>query len=296
MSLEAALGVDVGASHLKMVRVTRCGHLLRKRTVPTPPTAEALVDLLAEELNTVHGSALGVAAPGLAACSERAIAWMRGRLDYIEGLDFTERLACERQAPVLNDAHAALLGEAWLGAARGAANAVLLTLGTGVGGAALVEGRLMRGQSGRAGHFGHICLDPDGQPDMTGTPGSLEDAIGECTLARRTGGRFATTRDLLAAVEDGDQMAEEVWSRSIRILACGIASLENALDPEIVVLGGGIATAAAALLTPLRKELEGISWRPTGEPLRIVTAELGEWAGACGAAWRALQAVNEDTA
>src|SRR5208282_3807408 len=128
---------------------------------------------------------IGLAAPGLAAPDQRLIRCMPGRLPGLERLVWRKVLKAAGPVPVLNDAQAALLGEVWRGAARGARNACLLTLGTGVGGAALVDGRLLRGHIGRAGHLGHASLDPAGPPDVARTPGSLENAIGECTLKAR---------------------------------------------------------------------------------------------------------------
>jgi glucokinase len=231
---------------------------------------------------------IGVAAPGLAASDGRSIGWMQGRMAAVQGLDWTTYLNLGVTIPVLNDAHAALLGEVWKGAAAGSRNALLLTLGTGVGGAALIDGVLLRGQIGRAGHLGHICLDPDGVPDIVGTPGSLEDAIGECTLRERTKGRFATTEALIAAHQAGDTEAGAVWLRSVYLLACGIVSLINAFDPEIIVVGGGISKSGAALFDPLHQHLQEREWRPTGSTVQIVPAALGEWAGAYGAARHAL--------
>ena len=163
-----------------------------------------------------------------------------------------------------------------------------LTLGTGVGGGAIVDGRLLRGAIGRAGHLGHISLDADGAPDITGAPGSLEDAIGDCTVARRSGGRYATTSDLVADYRNGDREAASIWLRSVKTLAAGIVSLVNVLDPEVVILGGGIVRAGDALLAPLRDWIDRFEWRPTGSRARIVTAALGEMAGAWGAAANAL--------
>ena len=166
----------------------------------------------------------------------------------------------------------------------------MLTLGTGVGGAVLADGRILRGHLGRAGHLGHICLDINGAPDIVQTPGSLEDMIGNHNITERAGGRFATTHALIAAYRADDPDATRVWLASIRALACGIASLINVLDPEAVILGGGIAQCGDALFGPLATELERVEWRPAGPGVRLLAAELGEWAGAIGAAREALNA------
>jgi glucokinase len=180
------------------------------------------------------------------------------------------------------------MGEVWRGAARGARNAILLTLGTGVGGAALVDGHLLRGHISRAGHFGHVSLDPAGRPDIAGTPGSLEDAIGECTVKARTKGRFDSTKDLVAASKRNDRFARRVWLDSVQSLAAAVASLINVLDPEVVVIGGGISKAGPALFRPLKQFLDRFEWRPGGARARVVPAKRGHLAGAFGAAWNSI--------
>jgi glucokinase len=153
----------------------------------------------------------------------------------------------------------------------------------------MVDGHALRGHIGRAGHFGHLSLDPAGPLDIVGTPGSLEDQIGDCTLPWRSGNRFRSTRDLVKAVQAGDRQAGEIWKKSVRALAAGIASLVNALDPEVVILGGGIIQAGPVLFRPLASFLDQFEWRPGGARVRIVRAKLGDRAGAFGAAWRAMQ-------
>jgi glucokinase len=189
---------------------------------------------------------------------------------------------------VANDAHSALAGEAWMGAARGLQNAILLTLGTGVGGAILADGKILSGHLGRAGHLGHTCLDVHGPPSIVGTPGALEDFIGNHNIAARTAGRFSTTHELIAAYQAGEPEAVAIWLASIHALACAIASFVNILDPEAVIIGGGIAQAGDALFTPLRAELDKIEWRPGGRAVKVLPAGLGDFAGAIGAARIAL--------
>jgi len=294
-----AAGIDLGATRIKALACDPDGHALERRISPTqdgqhdhgqPAWAMRIKELLQafERERGCPPAALGISAPGLAAMDGHAVECMPGRMGGLEGFDWRSFLN-RPDIQVINDAHAALLGEVWQGAARGARDAILLTLGTGVGGAIWSDGRLLRGHRNRGGHLGHICLDPDGPPDITGIPGSLEDAVGEATLAQRTQGRFASTQALLAAVVQGDPLAQESWRRMIHCLGCGIASLINVCDPELVVLGGGIAEAGAALLRPLQEMLDRVEWRPGGQRAHIVRAELGEWAGAFGAAWNALQ-------
>jgi len=281
MSKETLLGIDLGGTNIKAVWMDDLGNVLRKET---HKTGDALHGSAWKEtiraLAAEHPSRVGIAAPGLADADGRKISSMPGRLHGLEGLDWPAFLG--RDVSALNDAHAALLGEVWCGAARGRRHVVMLTLGTGVGGAVLADGRLLRGATGRAGHLGHISLDATGQPDIVGTPGSLEDAVGECTVRERTG--FATTRELVEAVRGGSAKAQQAWGQAVRALAAGIASLINAFDPEVLLLGGGI-TAAGDTLFPLLDEFLGtMEWRPAGHRVPVIPAQLGEWAGAIGAA------------
>jgi glucokinase len=297
-----AIGLDIGGTSLKSVAVTESGEVLSRGVTPIDPSDPHWPARVRDRLHEVEreqgapGRCVGVGAPGIAAADGRSIFWMQGRLGEVEGLDWTTFLDRPPLVPVLNDAQAALMGEVWQGAAAGAKNVVLLTLGTGVGGAAMVDGRLLKGHIGRAGHLGHVSLDPDGPPDITGTPGSLEGAIGNCTIRERTAGRYESTLSLAAAHAAGDEAAGRVWLQSVKALAAGIAGLINVLDPEIVIVGGGIAAAGPALFDPLRKHLESFEWRPHGRQARVVPAVLGEYAGALGAAWNAMQGLPSSPA
>ena len=289
------VGIDLGGTQIKAAAFTPDGAVLLRETLPTrdgarvdrvpawADTIRCLLDRWSIQFNT-PADRIGVAAPGMPARDGRSILSMPLRMEGLEGFDWGAFLARADGVPVVNDAHAALLGEVWQGAARGRTDAVLLTLGTGVGGAILADGRLLRGAIGRAGHLGHISLDPHGPVSILRTPGAIEELMGECSLSTRSGGRFHTTRALLAASEAGDPEAAAVWTRSVRALACAIASYINVLDPEVVILGGGIVEAGDQLWRPLAQELDQVEWRPGGHRVPIVRAELGGWAGTYGAA------------
>jgi glucokinase len=289
------IGIDLGGTNIKMVAVSQEGHVLDRSTSETESDSpESWVRTIKtkikqiEQAQTKSAPWIGLAAPGLAARDNLSIASMPGKLRGLEGLNWTNALQTPHPVPVLNDAHAAMIGEAWLGAAVGYRNVVLLTLGTGVGGAILADGHLLQGHMGRAGHLGHISLNADGPADIVGTPGSLELSIGNSTLANRSGGRFTSTRRLVEAHLNGDQAASEVWLRSVYHLAVGITSIVNAVDPEVVIIGGGIANAGPALFGPLTNFLEKIEWRPLGQGVRIIPAALDDFAGTIGAAHHAI--------
>ena len=301
------IGIDIGGTNIKAALFDSVtGDCLEQKTMATrdgemvgkvPAWADGVRSLVKAFERVCGGKKLrvGISAPGLAKRDGSCIGWMPGRMIGIENFMWADYLS--RKTFVLNDAHAALLGEVWQGAAKGSKDVLLLTLGTGVGGAALSDGRLITGHLGRAGHFGHISLDPLGRPTITGTPGGLENAIGNVSIKERSQGHYNTTHELLDAVNAGDVHAVEVWRRSVRALAAGMTSLINCFDPEIFILGGGIATGAGdALLRPLGSFFYEMEWRPGGHTVKVVLAELGEWAGAYGAAWRVSTATQGSAA
>ncbi len=293
------IGIDLGGTQIKSARFDMStGRLLATAMAPTndgqgdgaePGFAIAIRNLVLhhEAEAGERSKVVGVSAPGLADRDGTCIRYMPGKLSGLENLVWTDFL--QRPARCLNDAHAALMGEIWQGAAKARQNVVMLTLGTGVGGAAVCNGRLLQGQTGRAGHLGHLTVDMEGPLDCTGIPGSLEYAIGNGSLAQRSGGRFAMTRDLIAAMEAGDAGACDAWDRSIKALAVTVAGLINAFDPEFVLVGGGVANAWEHIEPGLTRWLHLFEWRPGGHSVPVVHASLGEWAGCYGAVNFALE-------
>ena len=291
---QSAIGIDLGGTNIKAALIeVASGRLITRLSRPTldgefvdgVPRFALTVREIVTELEAHAGQShlpVGLSAPGLASPTGRCIDWMPGRMHGLEALDWAQFLRC--RANVLNDAQAALLGEVWTGAAKGCRNVFMITLGTGVGGAVFSDGRLLRGAIGRAGHLGHSTVDVNAPVDLYGTPGSLEAAIGNKSILERGGGRYETTHALLDAVVAGEAAAKSVWEESVRHLAAATASLINVLDPELVILGGGISIGAGEhLLKPLSAWLDAYEWRPGGSQVRLALASLGEDAGAFGA-------------
>lgn len=300
-----ALGVDLGGTRIKAVAASFEGEILDQIIHRTRDNIDGWVERVRDTILDFEAKqgeparVIGVGAPGIAAPDGRCIDWMIGRLELLQGLDFSQLLypeettsvqsnPCVPRVPVINDAQAALMGEIWQGAAKGLRNVALLTLGTGVGGAVMVDGRLLHGHLGRAGHLGHISLNPDGEQDIANTPGALEYMIGNYSIQQRSEGRFASTYELLEAYNEGDHLAVNIWEQSIKALAAGIVSIINIVDPQVMILGGGITQAGNSLLKPLNRYLDHFEWRPHGKQVEIRIASAGEFAGALGACYHAL--------
>lgn len=284
-----SIGIDLGGTRIKALAIDGSGKILHQIYEPTHDGNDAIwknavataVQKIQEKLNGA-GSVIGISAPGLPNSNNSAIAFMPGRMQGLENFVWTAFL--KKQTFVLNDAISAMMAEARFGAAKGKKHVIMLTLGTGVGGAILADGKPYQGAFNKAGHLGHMVIDSDGIPDITGMPGSLEDAIGNCTIEKRTFGRFSSTHQLLEASNKGDHFATEVWLTSVKKLAIGLASLTNILSPEMIILGGGITEAGKDLFEPLEEYMGIYEWRAGGNKTQIEKAQYGDLSGAVGAA------------
>lgn len=229
----------------------------------------------------------------------------------LDGLPFSALMSERLDLPVLvdNDSNVAMLAEHRAGAARGARDAVMLTLGTGIGGGLLFRGEIYRGSAGAGAELGHIVVDPDG-PDCPGDcPGrgcveafASGTAIGRAgaEAARRSpdsslGRALAQGREITGGLvtelaHDGDELALELLAEAGRWLGIGLVSIVNALNPELVVVGGGAAAAGDLLLDPAREVMAERGLPPNRELVRVVLAELGSEAGMIGAALLMLEA------
>lgn len=295
--MDYAIGIDLGGTNIKFLAIDADGNILQEYCCETGDKEGEFGDWaqrIAQTINNIEvdrgfkATWIGLSAPGMNDRQKRSIISYPGRLKGLEGLDWTSFLKRSQPVTVLNDAHAALYGESWKGSASKHQNVIFLTLGTGVGGAFSINGELQSGFTGRAGHFGHTCLNPDMPLDIKNSPGSIEMMIGECTIKERTGGRFNSTKELVDAHLSGDKQASEIWLRSVYLLACALSSFINILDPEVILLGGGISQAGDALMDPLHRFMDRVEWRPEGHAVPIKFAALGNRAGALGAARYAM--------
>lgn len=286
---DIVIGVDLGGTRIKAVAINQEGKLLYEHNQPTNDGDDMVwknaVKTAVGELQNRLGLknvVIGISAPGLPNSTNSAIAFMPGRMQGLENFDWSDFF--KTKTFVLNDAISALMAEARFGAAKNKKNVVMLTLGTGVGGAILIDGKPYQGSFNKAGHIGHMVVDSDGEPDIIGIPGSLEDAIGNCTIEKRSSGKFNSTHDLLIAYKNGNDFAAEIWLTSVKKLAIALASLTNILSPEMIILGGGITEAGKDLFEPLGKLMVNYEWRTGGNKTEIVKAGYGELSGAVGAA------------
>lgn len=294
---DIAIGIDLGGTRIKAVAIDAQGNMLHQHYQPTNDGDDsiwktAVATAVQEVQNKLQDDRVpvGISAPGLPIAGNSAIAYMPGRLQGLERFVWTDFL--KTRTFVLNDAISAMMAEARFGAARNKRNVVMLTLGTGVGGAILIEGKPYQGAFNKAGHIGHMVIDSDGEPDVIGMPGSLEDAIGNCTIEKRTSGKFSSTHELLEAYRKGDSFAADVWLASVKKLAIGLAALTNILSPEMIILGGGITEAGKDLFEPLEKYMINYEWRAGGNQTEIVKAQYGDLAGAVGAACFAREQIK----
>lgn len=287
------IGIDLGGTAIKLGQFTREGDCLQELQVATPQPAspEAVLGAIAaavEDLDPSRTSlALGLGTPGPTDAAGR-VARVAINLAGWQNVPVADVLEPQTGRPTIlaNDANCAGLGEAWLGAGRDVQNLILLTLGTGVGGAIILDGRLFVGRNGTAGELGLITLNPQGPPCNSGNQGSLEQYASVQAIRRETG---LEPHLLAAKAEAGDEGAIAYWQQYGRRLGAGLASLVYVLTPEAILLGGGIAAAAPLFLPATEAELQRRVLPSSRDGLSLRLAELGNRAGMVGAAQLAWQ-------
>ena len=293
------LAVDLGGTAMKGVVVDGSGHELASRTVPTPDrdVVTALTRLLAD-LSELAADA-GVTPVGAGVVAPGSVDEARGVVRYASNLRWRDlplrdllREALDLPVAVGHDVRAAGLAEQLFGAGRGSASFVLVPIGTGVAAAIVNDGEIVVGFTGAAGEFGHIPLVPHGEPCPCGQRGCLEAYASGGALTRRYAaldGRVRTAEEVVGSL-GSDPVADRLWDEAVAVLAQGLNVLTILLDPQLIVLGGGLSRAGDTLLEPVTTRMDaGLAWRDRPS---VVVSELGDRAGRVGAAVLAFRAAG----
>jgi glucokinase len=305
------LGIDIGGTNIKAALVSEDGRARSFVRSPwsgrAPAEAVSVAGRLLEELGSPDGAeppaGCGAGCAGLVDSRAGTVHLSPNLPEWRDvGLRHMLTEALGLPTVIENDANAAAYAEYVVGAARGVRSAVLITLGTGVGGGLILDGRLHRG-SGFAGEVGHATIERDGEPCACGNAGCLERYVSAGAIVRSalslleqgrpsalSGAGEVTAEAVGEAACGGDELALEVLAEAGRALGVGLANLALILAPDLFVIGGGVAAAGEPLLGPAREEMERRAYCRGPSTPGVVPAELGETAGVVGAALLAREA------
>ncbi len=301
------LATDLGGTNLRMAAVDEDGSILSRVKYETPRSSEPheIVETMAKavkecraELRDADILAIGAAVPG-------TIDFKRGLIQTAPNLpelnEFSIVGALEDKlgikAILENDANAAAIGENWLGASKGFANSIMITLGTGVGGGVIIDGKVLRGIDGTAGEIGHINVEPEGHSCGCGSFGCLEqyasataivrmakEIFGQDNNVKLDGLKEITSEYLFEQASAGNALARDIFRTQGYYMGIVLAGLINTLNPEVIVIGGGVAAGWDLFITSLREQIKVRSYKEPAERAEVVRAKLGDDAGILGIA------------
>jgi glucokinase len=314
------LGIDIGGTQIKGATVDQTGAVKQSLRIDTPASLDEFRQALPRLIRQLSASgaavsAIGIGCKGIINPETTRVEVLPGTLHYLEGQLLSEIVApaLPPEAPVAadNDARVALAGEVAWGAARQCRNVVMLTLGTGVGGGVVADGRVLRGATGAAGHIGHLTVDPFGVLCICGNRGCLETVFSARTIESEafaaihrgtesrllaSGAKPPSCAQIFDLARQGDAIASDIIRKATVVLGAAIAGLAFVFDPELIIVGGQISEAGDVLLGPLRAEF---GWRTQPflrREIPIVRSTLVDPSGVIGAAALALEAKNRQTA
>jgi glucokinase len=307
------VGVELCAATARAALVTASGEVSARREAAL--AGEDIAAQLARLVSELRDSAgarvasVGVGVPGLVNPQTGRVV-ISSDIPSVVRTDLRAELSKAVGLPVTldNDANAGAVGEYVAGAGRGSRNMFYVTIGTGIGGAIIIDGKLWRGASGFAGEFGHITIDPEGIECACGNIGCLETVASAPNIVRRTHERLLrdstsslsrlglnknfTAADIAHAAKDGDDFAALMMERTGRYIGTAIAAVINLLNTERVVLGGDVMDAGELILDPIIREARRRSFLPNFESTQILAATLGPDATPIGAALIARDAAQ----
>ncbi|MCL6587250.1 MAG: ROK family glucokinase [Anoxybacillus sp.] len=313
------VGVDLGGTTIKMAFVNVYGELIDQWEIPTnlndqgkyiiTDIAKSLDKKLAEHGQTKEKLiGIGMGAPG-PVDGDTGIIYEAVNLGW-KNYPLKNVLEVETSLPAVvdNDANIAAIGEMWKGAGSGAKNLICVTLGTGVGGGVIADGKIIRGVSGAAGEIGHITSIPTGgAPCNCGKTGCLETIASATGIVRLAKEKLAagnmdsslrnlgtiTAKDVLDAAKEHDRLALEVTEDVFFHLGLALANAANVINPEKIVIGGGVSKAGAWLAEQVTRYVKQFAFPRVAESVEVVIATLGNDAGVIGGAWLAKEAFGE---
>jgi len=317
-----ALGLDLGGTTMAAAVVSPSGEIVGEVAHGDTPAAEgfkAVAEAIVDTLRRAWESSglakeelmgLGMAVPGQLRSREGVVLFSPNfgwrNVNLVEPIE----AALGLKAFIFNDVNTATLGELWFGAGRKVENMVMITLGTGIGGGVAMEGRVLCGPREAIGEIGHIVLEPDGPRCNCGNHGCFEalagrDAIVDRAVRKLQAGRKSSILDLVEgdlaqitpkvlaeAAKAGDEVALETWRETGKYIALALIAAINLTDPDLIVIGGGIASAGEVLFEPIRYTLKVRSRMIPFPPEKVVPAELGNLAGVYGGAVLCFQAAG----
>lgn len=314
---EVFAGVDVGGTRIKIGLASKSGQLISSEVLKTRDCrdAESFLEMVAAEVGTLANSASvrvaagGVGCPGRIDFTSGKVIWLRSKLEFLEGLPLAARLGDRLACPVVcdNDVNTTLAGEMRFGAGQGYRDVVAVMVGTGIGGALAVDGRIVRGRNWATGHFGYMSLDPLGIRHVCGNTGIVEEHASQSGILRQLRQAFEAgeasplleqlahgeepgLRELFRAAEAGDPIGRRLAEQMTSELGVLIANLVYAIDPELVLVGGGIVNHHPGVLDAIRSEVAGrLDYLPQGST-HILPMALGDAAGVLGGATLAMDA------
>jgi glucokinase len=301
---DLVIGVDVGGTTIKAALLDSDGLEYRRSERPTPrhlgpdaviaTTIEAIVELRAQLPEGARLGAVGLVVPGIVD-AEQGIAVYAANIGW-QQLPLRQIVAEAVGLPVIldHDVRAAGLAELELGAGRGLQEVLFVALGTGIAAAVITRGQVSAGATGRAGELGHLPVFPDGEWCACGQRGCTETYASASALSRRysaaSGISDVPAKDVISRATAGDRLADEIFQDAITALGRALVNYVLLMDPELILIGGGMAASGAAVLQPLSREVQaGLAWR------RAPAISNGKFAGDAGRrgagllAWRALK-------
>ena len=307
------IAIDLGGTNLRMALVNRDGEIIdrTKRETPRENTEEIVETIVSVsksffETYPKRICSIGLAVPATVNADKGEIT-KAPNLPFLDMCPITEKIGKNLNIPCVleNDANAAAIGENWLGASRNYKNSIMVTLGTGVGGGIIIDGKILRGVDGTAAEIGHICVQPLGEKCGCGSFGCVEQYSSANAVVRMTKELLPdypesslneienlTSRTIYQKADGGDELALEIFRRQGFYLGIALAGLINVLNPEVIVIGGG-ASDGWELFTPeMLGQIKKRAYKQPVDRVKIVRAECADDAGILGAAFLAFEIVK----